>query len=69
MLSISSARMVYTGPIRTEGSRSARGAQAWAVLASLLRTARQHGRDVLATLKTLLMQAWAGEEPGFLASG
>ncbi len=53
----------------TGGSRSARGAKAWAILASVLRTARQQGRDMLATLKQLLMQAWAGKEPGFLASG
>ncbi len=50
----------------TGGSRGRRGARAWAVLASILRTARQQGRDVLATLKTLLIKSWAGQEPGLL---
>jgi hypothetical protein len=53
----------------TGGTRSAAGANAWAVLASVLRTARQQGRDLPGTLKMLLMNCWAGEEPGFLASG
>jgi len=48
------------------GSRSAAGAKATAVLASLLRTARQQGKDVLATLKQLLVNHWAGNEPGTL---
>ena len=48
------------------GSRSAAGARATAVLASVIRTARQQGRDVLATLKRLLMDHWAGKEPGRL---
>ena len=50
------------------GSRSPQGARGWATLASVLRTARQQGRPVLDTFKTLLMRAWAGEAPGFLAS-
>jgi hypothetical protein len=45
------------------GSRSAAGARATAVLASVLQTARQQGRDVLATLKQMLMDCWAGKEP------
>ena len=53
----------------TGGSRSDAGADAWAVLASVLRTARQQGRDALGTLKTLIEQHWSGQEPGFLASG
>jgi len=53
----------------TGGSRSTAGADAWATLASVLRTARQQGRDVLATLKTLVERHWSGGEPGFLASG
>jgi len=44
----------------TGGSRSAAGAQAWSVLASVLRTAEQQGRDVMETLKTLLKAEWAG---------
>jgi transposase len=53
----------------TGGSRSARGGRAWATLASILRTARQQGRDALGTLKTLIERHWTGMEPGFLASG
>lgn len=53
----------------TGGSRSAAGAQAWATLASILRTARQQGRNVLDTLKILIERHWSGQEPGFLASG
>jgi hypothetical protein len=52
----------------TGGSRSEAGARAWAVLASILRTARQQGRDVVVTLKELMMRHWAGEEPGLLAA-
>jgi hypothetical protein len=52
----------------TGGSRSEAGARAWAVLASVLRTARQQGRDAAATLKELIMRHWAGEEPGLLAA-
>jgi len=44
----------------TGGSRSEAGAQAWSVLASLLRTAEQQGRDVMATLETLLKAEWSG---------
>ena len=50
------------------GSRSEAGAQAWAVLASVLRTAKQQGRDAVDTLKQLMMRHWAGEEPGLLAT-
>ena len=46
----------------TGGSRSDSGAKAFAVLASTVRTARQQGHDVLATSKSLLQSAWAGEE-------
>lgn len=53
----------------TGGSRSTAGAQAWATVASICRTARQQGRDVLATLKTLIERSWSGQEPGFLSSG
>jgi len=52
----------------TGGSRSDRGAGAWAVLASLLRTARQQGRDAVETLKQLMMRHWAGQPPGMLAT-
>jgi regulator of replication initiation timing len=46
----------------TGGSRSAEGAEAWAVLASVMRTAEQQGRDVVETIKTLLRAAWAGKD-------
>ena len=52
----------------TGGSRSEAGAHAWAVLASVLRTAKQQGRDAVATLKELMIRHWAGEEPGLLAA-
>jgi len=52
----------------TGGSRSEAGAQAWAVLASVLQTARQQGRDAVETLKQLMMRHWAGAEPGLLAA-
>ena len=52
----------------TGGSRSSAGAQAWATVASVLRTARQQQRDVLQTLKQLLMDCWAGKESNLLAT-
>jgi hypothetical protein len=48
------------------GSRSKAGARATAVLASVLRTARQQGLDLMETLKRLLMNCWAGQEPGLV---
>ena len=33
---------------------------------SVLRTARQQNRPLFETLKTLLMNAWAGKKPGLL---
>lgn len=50
----------------TGGSRSEAGAQAWAIVASVMRTAEQQGRDVLETLKTLLRAAWSGKDIGLL---
>ena len=50
------------------GHRSWKGAEDWAVIASVVRTARLQGRDVLETVKRLLTAAWAGEPPGLLAS-
>ena len=52
----------------TGGSRSEAGAHAWAVLATVLRTARQQGRDAAGTLKELMMRHWAGQAPGLLAA-
>jgi transposase len=50
----------------TGGSRSERGAGATAILMSVLRTARQQNRPLFETIKTLLMNAWAGKNPGLL---
>lgn len=50
----------------TGGNRSEAGAQAWAILASVMRTAQQQGRDVLDTLKALLRAAWAGKSVALL---
>ncbi len=50
----------------TGGSRSERGAKATAVLMSVLRTARQQNRPLFETIRTLLMNAWAGKNPGLL---
>jgi hypothetical protein len=44
----------------TGGSRSRRAAKAWAVLASVMRSAQQQNRNVLQTTKTLLRGAWSG---------
>ena len=51
----------------TGGSRSESGAQAWAILASVMRTAQQQGRPVLDTIKHLLRAAWAGTNAFTLA--
>lgn len=48
------------------GSRSETGAQAWAILSSVMRTAEQQGRDVLETIKTLLRAEWAGKDIALL---
>jgi transposase len=53
----------------TGGSRSAKGAEAWAKLASLMRTASQQGRNVLETVKQLLVEHWAGKPAMALTSG
>ena len=47
----------------TGGSRSAAGAAAWARVASLLRTARQQGRDLLPAIRAMLQAAWATNRP------
>jgi len=52
----------------TGGSRSAKGAEAWAKLASLMRTASQQGRNVLETVKQLLVEHWAGKPAMALTS-
>jgi transposase len=50
----------------TGGSRSAAGAQAWAILASIMRTAEQQGRDVLETIKAMIRAQWAGSDLAML---
>ena len=50
----------------TGGSRSEQGAQAWAILASVMRTAEQQGKDVLQSIKSLLKAEWAGKEIALL---
>jgi hypothetical protein len=45
------------------GSRSEKGANAFAKLASLLRTAGQQGKNTLATIKSLLVAAWTAGKP------
>jgi hypothetical protein len=47
----------------TGGSRSEKGADAFATLASLLRTADQQGKNTLATIKSLLIAAWTAGNP------
>jgi hypothetical protein len=53
----------------TGGSRSPAGAEAWARLASLMRTASQQGRNVLETVKQLLVEHWAGKPAMALTAG
>jgi len=50
----------------TGGNRSEEGAKAWAILASVMRTAQQQGRDVLATIKILIRGTWSGKMPFIL---
>ena len=49
------------------GSRSDNGAQAFAKLASLLRTAGQQGKQMLGTIKSLLIAAWSTGNPAVVA--
>lgn len=50
----------------TGGSRSEAGARAWAIVASVMRTAEQQGKDVLEAIKTLLKAEWSGKETALL---
>ena len=50
----------------TGGSRSAQGARAWAILASIMRTAEQQGRDVFETIKALMRAEWSGKDIALL---
>jgi len=51
------------------GSRSKNGAEAWAIVASVVRTARQQGKNVVETIKSLLMAAWAEDKPPTMPAG
>jgi transposase len=51
------------------GSRSKNGAAAWATLASLMRSANQQGKNLLETLKSMLMAAWAADKPPTMPAG
>ena len=50
------------------GHRSWTGARAWAVLASITRTAHKQGRDALESVKQVIIAAWAGKPAGLLAT-
>jgi transposase len=50
----------------TGGSRSEAGARAWAILASVMRTAQQQGRDVVPTIQDLLKAEWSGKPAALL---
>ena len=51
------------------GSRSKNGAKAWATLCSLLRTADQQGKNLLETIKAMLIGAWAAQKPPTMPAG
>jgi len=51
------------------GSRSKNGAEAWATLSSLMRTASQQNRNLLETLKAMLTAAWASDKPPTMSDG
>jgi transposase len=51
------------------GSRSEAGADAWATVASLIRTAGQQGKNVFDSVKSLMMAAWAKAKPPTMPSG
>lgn len=51
------------------GSRSANGANAWATLASLIRTASQQNRNLMDTIRSMLIAAWSSQRPPTLPAG
>jgi transposase len=53
----------------TGGSRSRNGARAWATLASLLKTASQQNRNLLETIRSMLVGAWSIQRPPTMAKG
>ena len=50
----------------TGGSRGKKSARAWSIIASVIRTAEQQGRDVIETIKTLLRAEWDGKNIALL---
>jgi transposase len=53
----------------TGGSRSRNGAQAWATLASLMKTATQQNQRLLDTIRSMLVGAWATQRPPTMPTG
>ena len=53
----------------TGGSRSQNGAQAWATLASLMKTATQQNHNLLDTIRSMLIAAWSSERPPAMPTG
>jgi transposase len=51
------------------GSRSKNGANAWATLASLMRTASQQNRNLMDTIRSMLVAAWSSQRPPTLPAG
>jgi transposase len=51
------------------GSRSKNGANAWATLASLIRTASQQNRNLMDTIRSMLVAAWASQRPPTIPAG
>jgi transposase len=53
----------------TGGSRSKNGAQAWATLASLMKTATQQNHNLLDTIRSMLIAAWSSQRPPAMPTG
>jgi transposase len=51
------------------GSRSKNGANAWATLASLIRTASQQNQNLMDTVRSMLVAAWSSQRPPTSAAG
>jgi transposase/uncharacterized protein YukE len=51
------------------GSRSKNGANAWATLASLMRTASQQNRNLMDTIRSMLVGAWSSQRPPAIPAG
>jgi transposase len=51
------------------GSRSKKGAKAWATLASLMKTATQQNRKLMDTIRSMLVGAWSSQRPPTMPTG